>query len=103
MKRIIDGKRYDTETAEKVAWVGSWSGISRSDNTYWDAGLYRTPRGRWFLAGHGGPASLFGQPVGNWTEGGSGIAPISEGEALRYLEHAGNIEALEQFFAIEEA
>jgi len=43
MKRIVDGKRYDTEAAEMVTWVGSRSGISRSDNTYWDAGLYRTP------------------------------------------------------------
>jgi hypothetical protein len=103
MKRIIDGRRYDTETAEQVAWVGSRSGISRSDHTYWDAGLYRTPRGRWFLAGDGGPASIFAQPVGNGTTGGSGIAPISSGEAQRYLEHAGNIEALEQHFAIEEA
>ena len=103
MKRIIDGRRYDTETAEKVAVVGSRPGTSTSDFSYWDASLYRSPRGRWFLAGHGGPASLFAQPVGNGTEGGSGIAPISSGEAQRYLEHAGDIEALERLFAIEEA
>ena len=103
MKRIIDGKRYDTETAERVTWVGSRSGISRSDFTYWDAAIYRTPRGRWFLAGDGGPASIFAESVGNGTIGGSGIIPISDGESLRYLEDVGATDALERFFTIEEA
>ena len=103
MKRIVDGKRYDTETAERVTWVGSRSGISRSDHTYWDAAIYRTPRGRWFLAGDGGPASIFAKSVGNGTSGGSGIIPISDGEALRYLEDVEAMDALERFFAIEEA
>ena len=102
MKRIIDGKRYDTETAERVTWVGSRSGISRSDFTYWDAAIYRTPRGRWFLSGDGGPASIFAKSVGNATTGGSGIIPISDGEALRYLEDVEAMDALEQHFAIEE-
>ena len=103
MKRIIDGKRYDTETAERVTWVGSRSGISRSDHTYWDAAIYRTPRGRWFLAGDGGPASIFAQSVGNGTSGGSGLIPISDTEAQEYLEDVEAMDALERFFAIEEA
>ena len=104
MKRIIDGKRYDTETAEQVTTIGSLPGTSRTDFRYWEADLYRTPRGRWFLSGRGGPATMFSRPDGSgMTSGGGGIIPISDTEAQEYLEDDRNVEALELWFAIEEA
>ena len=103
MKRIIDGKRYNTETAHRVGSVGSAT-INVSDFGYWEADLYRTPRGRWFLAGKGGPMTMFSRPDGGgMTSGGSGLIPISDTEAQEYLEDVEAMDALERFFAIEEA
>jgi hypothetical protein len=104
MKRIIDGKRYDTETAEQVTTIGSLPGTSRTDFRYWEATLYRTPKGRWFAVGNGGGMTMFAESVGGGgSRGGSGLIPISKTEARKHLEDDGNIDALEQWFAIEEA
>jgi hypothetical protein len=107
MKRIIDGKRYDTETADWVAAVGSDT-CSVTDFGYWEAALCRTPRGRWFLAGKGGGMTMFAESVGGGgSRGGEGIIPISEREARERLERGGfgydYEDALERWFAIEEA
>ena len=48
MQEIIDGKRYDTETAELVTDDEYWDGSNwdrRGRNTY----LYRTKKGAFFL------------------------------------------------------
>jgi hypothetical protein len=39
---------------------------------------------------------------GGWS-GGSGIIPLSEGEARDVLERLGNVAALERYFQIDEA
>ena len=86
MRKYIGGLKYDTETATEIS--GHGYGFP-SDHKYWDAGLYRTKSGRWFLAGHGNGMSRFSQPVeGNqncWT-GGSGIIPLTPDEAREILE-----------------
>lgn len=46
MKRIIDGKRYDTETATLVATVERGT---QTDYGWTAKSLYRTSRGAWFL------------------------------------------------------
>tara|TARA_R100001086_G_scaffold221483_1_gene138727 strand:- start:830 stop:1138 length:309 start_codon:yes stop_codon:yes gene_type:complete len=102
MKSIIDGKRFDTETATRIAAVGSET-ISVTDFNYWEADLYRTPKGRWFLAGRGGPMTMFARPNGSRATSGAGIIPVSDTEAQEYLEDGGNLDALELWFAIEEA
>jgi hypothetical protein len=110
MKHIIDGKRYDTETADWVAELRSVT-CSVTDFGYWKADLHRTPRGRWFLAGKGGGMTMFAEYVGGGYRGGEGIIPISEREARERLEqgrhrqlHGDDYEdALERWFAIEEA
>lgn len=97
MKRIINGKRYDTETAEIVADVGS-HGTSFSDFAHHDTQLYRTKRGNWFVAGEGGPLSQWSRSVGNGYSGGSGIHVLSADEARALLEQHHETEALEQYF-----
>jgi hypothetical protein len=104
MKRIIDGKRYDTEKAEEIAWNGSTEG--RSDFRYFSEYLYRTARGRWFLAGSGGPMTKYAETIGNGRTGGDGIIPLSEDEAREWLEHCDSssaTEALEKYFTLEDA
>ena len=63
MKRIIDGKRYNTETATEICDVSA-PGFYRGDFRYEDTQLYCTPRGGWFLAGEGGPMSRWARSVG---------------------------------------
>jgi hypothetical protein len=62
MRQIIDCKRYDTETATLIGEADSLhaGASSTSDFNYWEAGLYRTPRGNYFLAGEGGTDDAMG-------------------------------------------
>jgi|SRR6185436_20117362 hypothetical protein len=97
MKRIIDGKRYNTETA---TWIGeaSWGG-SWSDFSHWEADLYKTPRGNFFLAGKGGPMTMWAQPIGNnGRTGGSGIIPLDAGDAREWAERHLGTRAVEEHF-----
>lgn len=98
MKRIIEGKRYDTETATEVA---TWNnGRGSSDFRALTETLYRTPKGCWFLYYDGGAMTYAAVPCGNnATSGSSGINRVSENEAKVWLESHNRIEALEQYFA----
>lgn len=102
--RIINGKRYNTETAITVA--GYDNGLGRSDFHYVYEDLYRTPKGAWFLVGEGGALTKYAQPCGNnATCGGSEWAVFDEDEAFEWLQRHGKTEALEKYFSarIEEA
>ncbi len=51
MKRIINGLRYDTETATKLA---DWdNGIYGNDFKACEESLYKTKNGAYFIAGQG--------------------------------------------------
>lgn len=77
MKKIIDGKRYDTETAELIH---KWRSSSSSDFKSCTEMLYRTKSGAWFLYGQGG------------------IRPMVAGEALGWLEQHGGDKQIEKYF-----
>ena len=103
MKKIIDGKRYNTETAEEIGHrsngaMGDFDRISES--------LYRTPRGNYFRAGSGGARSAYGQTCGqNCWCGGEGIIPLTKAEALEWCERFLDADEYEGEFSdlIEEA
>ena len=98
MKRIINLKRYDTDTAELVA---TWSnGGSRSDFRYCSENLYRTKNGAWFLHGEGGPLSKYAETceAGRGMRGGSQIKPFTEEDAAAWLAKH-DVEAFERHFA----
>ena len=98
MRKVIDGKVYDTDTAEQVA-AASYSNYG--DLGYWAEGLYRTQKGDWFLVGEGSAMSKYARSVGqNETGGGSAIIPLTRGKALAWLgAHAPASEAFEEYFA----
>lgn len=99
MKAIIDGKRYNTETATCVCDC-SPSGFYGNDFRHEDTHLYRTPKGSWFLAGEGGPLSRWARPHGqSGSTNGSGIRPLDPDTAREMLEHHGDAEDIEQYFA----
>jgi hypothetical protein len=96
MKKVIEGIRYDTERATEVCKLGEHYG--GRDFRSWSGTLHVTPRsGRWFIAGEGGPMSMFAQSTGNGTSGGSDIIPLTEDRARELLESAGKVEIIERY------
>lgn len=104
MKKVINGKVYDTSTAELVL---EWdNGNLPGDFRYREKNLYRTKKGNWFIRHQGGAMTDMAVSCGNNSySGSSDIEPISPEDALRFLEsHGGAEEALEYFAdQIEEA
>ena len=85
MKKIINGKRYDTSTATAVA---EWENIPYvTDFSYFCETLYRKRTGEYFIYGHGNAASKYSKSEGNntWT-GGSAIIPLSYDAACKWGE-----------------
>ena len=84
MKKIINGRRYDTEAAEKVA--EAYSNLARNDFGYWEEELYRKRTGEFFLYGWGGPASRYSKTAGlNSWSGGEKIRPLTIEEAQKWV------------------
>lgn len=103
MKKVIDRKIYDTETAECVA---SWdNGIYGNDFRSCSEDLYHTKKGAWFLYGEGGPMSCYVEHHGNSTSGSEEIRALSARQALDWLEEKGLGEEASKLFPddIEEA
>lgn len=85
MKRVISGRVYNTDTATEICELpcSHYCG----DFAYHSTRLYRTKNGNYFLAGRGGPMSMWARPVGNnGTGGGEGIRPLDADEAMWYAE-----------------
>lgn len=95
MRKIINNKRYDTDTAEHV---GYWdNGMDGHDFRHESATLYRKRSGEYFLHGEGGPMSRYAEARGtsSWV-GGERIMPLSWDDARRWAEErldAGEYEA----------
>ena len=68
MKKIIDGKMYNTETAKELCSDGF---SNRGDFSYWKDILYVTKKGQYFFHGEGGPRSQYAENIGNNTTSGS--------------------------------
>jgi len=116
MKRIIDGRTYNTETATLVCerkrkCITSSSSIGNlrinaegylTDLNMCREGIYVTKDGRWFRAGERGP---YARQVDDSYIGWDGIFPMEEEEVMHYLESRDQVEELEAHFAhrIEEA
>lgn len=83
MKKIINGKKYDTDTAK---WVGGYSN-GQIGFGHCEEDLYRKKTGEFFLYGDGGPMSKYAK----WTDcntcgGGTDIIPLTEYEAKEWVE-----------------
>lgn len=101
MKKIIDGKTYNTETATHI---GNRSSSYPGDFRYVDEDLYLTKKGTFFLAGEGGPMSKYSHSCGqnSWT-GGDGMEVLTKAEALAWCERYDiDSDVIEEHFEIEE-
>lgn len=85
MKKVIDGRIYDTDKAEQIGtW---WSSQDVRSFTHCEETLYRKRTGEYFLYGWGGPQSKYSRAVGqNEWSGGEKIEPLTSEEARRWAE-----------------
>ena len=95
MKKIINGRKYDTETATKI---DAWSNNCTRFSSCYEA-LYRKKTGEFFLYGEGGPMSKYAESCGdNCTTGGEAIIPLTEQKAKEWMENHSTVEDYEQVF-----
>lgn len=102
MKKIIDGKVYDTATATEVCDISGQYGSDPGDFRYDDTRLYRSPKGQFFIAGKGGASSRWATPVGSARGAGSGLHLVDVAEARRLFEQHGGADYAEFFGEPEE-
>ena len=96
MTKVVNGKKYSTETATLIGETGySYPG----DLQWWSEALYVKQNGEFFVCGEGGAMSLYCQQVSanEWT-GSSVITPISEDEARVWAEENIDYETYVKFF-----
>ena len=85
MKKIINGKVYDTETAKELAYWENMPDV-RDFHQFCER-LYRKKTGEFFLHGEGGPMTQYAQTVGaNSWSGGERIMPMTFAEAKAWAE-----------------
>lgn len=97
MKKIINGKLYNTETAQSI---GYWCNTGNTrDFSYVSEELYRKRTGEFFLFGEGGPMSKYSRSIGNneWS-GGEEITPLTWEAARRWAEEHLDVEEYEACF-----
>ena len=84
MKKIINNKVYDTETA---VYIGTASYSHPGDFHHWEESLYRKRTGEFFLHGEGGAMTRYAVQVetNSWT-GGEKIIPMTYQQAREWAE-----------------
>lgn len=75
MSRIIDRKKYDTETATLIASDEYWDG-SNFERSGRNCFLYRTPKGNYFTVN-----------LTQWQGERATLEPITQEEAIRLYEN----------------
>ena len=94
MIKVINGIRYNTETATEIA--GDGNGLCCSDFQHWCEYLYRTAKGAWFIHGQGGALSRYGVSVAGGSGGSEVIKPLTDDDARAWLmSHSGDAQSLE--------
>ena len=84
MKKIINGRVYDTSTAKKM---GEWYYGHPGDMEYVLEQLYRKRTGEFFLYGFGGAATSYAEKVShNEVSEGEKIRPLSIRKAQEWAE-----------------
>lgn len=96
MKKIINGKKYDTDTAEAITEYES--DYPRNDFRWYAETLYRKRTGEFFLGGEGNAMSKYAERCYDGWGSGEGITPISVSEAKEWLETCSDADTYEKVF-----
>lgn len=102
MKRVINGKLYNTKTATLIA---DYEHLDRNDFGWYYEALYRTKKRAWFIAGEGNANSKYAESVAQNTRGpGEALYPIDDKAAQQWCEeHQVDPDIIKEFFDIEDA
>ena len=89
MKKIINGRMYNTETAYKIQ---EWdNGMYGNDFRGCEETLYKKKTGEYFIYGSGGALSKYSISCGNNScSGSSDIIPLQKNEARIWMETQGD-------------
>ena len=101
MKKIINGKMYDTETADIVAEA---SHGAPNDFKWYREELHRKKNGEFFLFGEGNAASKYARECeyGGCFGEGDEIIPLTADEARHWMEKNASVEAYCEVFGTPE-
>lgn len=100
MKKVINGKRYNTESAQ---YCGSHEYGYSGDFDHMYEALYQKRTGEFFLYGNGGPNSKYREEISmNTWSGGEQIIPLTDDEARKWAETNLDGEDYEKLFTVEE-
>lgn len=99
MKKIINGKRYDTEKATEIG--STCHGGGPRDFHYYTETLYRKRTGEFFLHGDGNAASKYSRRVGvsEWA-GDEQLVPLTYEEARAWVEKELDPDVYEELFGV---
>ena len=102
MKKVINGKLYNTDTATKIA---SWdNGLYRDDFGWCDEDLFVTKKGAYFVWGQGGGNSRWAKTTGDGRCGGSSLDALTPAMARQWCEeHDIDADTIAEHFTVEEA
>lgn len=102
MKKIINGKLYDTDSAKIMAHYESDYPVN--DFHFFEETLYKKKNGGFFLLGEGNGLSGYAESVDvNSSKAGKKIIPLSENEAKKWAEKRLSVdEYVEIFGEVEE-
>lgn len=96
MKKIINGRMYNTDTAQSLASFES--GRPGSFENYYEV-LFRKKNGEFFLYGEGSCLTKYAVQIdSNNVSGGSAIEPMSEYEARVWMEENASAEEYIEVF-----
>ena len=97
MVKIINGKKYNTETAELIA--NYCNELSYSDFRRVDESLYKKKTGEFFLYGKGGALTRYAERNGDGScSAGEKIIPLTIEDAMEWCEYYVCVEIYEELF-----
>ena len=100
MKKIINGRRYDTETAKKL---GYWDNKLYEDLNFCSETLYQKSNGEYFLHCEGGANTRYARSIdsNSWAPG-EAIRPLTPQAAAEWGEAHLAVDEYESVFGVPE-
>lgn len=96
MKRVINGKKYDTETAVSIHTIEF--NFNYGNFTYYSEALYRKKTGEFFLYGEWGALTKYAELEAGGLKDGRQIIPLTEEQAKAWAEENLSVDDYEKTF-----